>query len=236
MSTKFGSTPSNNALSIESEEATVRGTLDPYVLVRLQVNRCSIALSGGDSALFGNSVMALLAMLPGDKRRDIEKRKSEYTTVTQVYRYKSPNGWKLGTPENPVYRNKPDDDDYNPALKQTKTKTVKKKEKTLNPDTGVEEEVEYEEEETYETYGEPVLVSPTLENEENTDYYKLYLLIQDAFELSGLTWKIEQVMEDGGDWNDDKDKKPVPPPNPTDEDGKPLLKPGENPIDDDADK
>lgn len=235
MSTRFGSTPSNNALSLKiDEEATVRGTLDPEVLVRLQMNRCNIALTSGDTMTFGNSVMALLSMLPSDRRKLVQERKIEYTTTTPTYKYKYINGWKIGSPENPRYKNLPEDDDYNPNIIQVKTRTVKKKEKIINTETNVEEEIEYDVEEEYESKGEPVLISPKIENIDTPDYYKLYLIIQDSFELAGLTWKIEQITEDGGDWKDDEDT-PPPPPNPTDEDGQTLNK-GEEKRDTDTDE
>ena len=145
MSTKFGSTPSGGALSLQIvDEATVRGSLDPEILVRLQINRCEISLTSGDNYTFGNSVMALQAMLPSDRRKLVESRRSEYTKVNETYRFKKIGAWTIGSIEKPFYSNLPEDDDYNPLLKQTKTRFVKKMEKIINPETGVEEEVEVE--------------------------------------------------------------------------------------------
>jgi len=204
---KFGRTPSDHSLSIPSDEAMFRGNLDPEYLIRLQINRCYIALSSGDDILFGNSVMALLGGLPSNKRKEIEDRREDYVEMVEEYEYKSPNGWRLGSPEAPVYRNLPTDDNYDPHLKQIKTviKLVPKKNEAG-------EEYTEEIEEKIETYGEPVLISPILKKNEHTDYYKLFILCQEKLEEANLSWRVEQITEELGRI---PDKKKDPPPTPT---------------------
>ena len=130
MSRRFGSTPSDGALSIRSEDETsFRENLDPEQLVRLQINRCNIARSSGDEELFNNNVLGLLALVPSGKREEIEERATEYTEEVNDYEYTYRYGRPLGSVENPFCINLPDNENYNPRLKQVKTRVIEKTEK-----------------------------------------------------------------------------------------------------------
>lgn len=194
------------------DQMSFRGDLDPSYLVRLQTNRCAMIQTTGDEAVFGGAVLALLAMVPQSIRDEIEREKPDYVTEVEDYEYVEDGGWRIGTPDAPVYYNNPGDIDYNPYLKQVKM--VKKVER--DKDTGEEYEVEVEE----VTYGEPVLISPKPVKKEITDYYKLLIKIQQKLEEKGLSWKVDPINEEGGRVDDNE---PDYPPTPTDIDGRPLL-------------
>lgn len=206
MSKRFGSTPSDGALSFGGdEESTFRENLDPEQLVRLQINRCNVARNTGDEVIFNNNVLGLLSLIPQRKRLEIEDRKSEYTKSVDDYEYQVVGGWKLGTPENPVYRNLPMDLDYDPTLKQVTLNPVKKKDAEGN---------EYDDFEEIVTYGEPVLVSPIKVSQDIVDYSHLFTIIIAELENLKMWFRIEEIMVDGGDW-EIEEKKEIPPPNPT---------------------
>ena len=86
-------------------EAGYRGDLDPERIVWLAWNRCNHLMTTGDEVAFGNSVKALLASIPPDKRREIENSEPEYAIERPVLKYKYYCGVALGTPEHPVMRN-----------------------------------------------------------------------------------------------------------------------------------
>ena len=183
-----------------------RGDLDPEYLIRLQINRCAIAQTTGDEAMYAGAVLALITQLPRRKREEIENEKAEYTTIVEEYEYKKIGGWKVGTPEKPVYTNLPEDDDYDPNLKQTiiENKIMKRKTKVFNEEKGEEEEIEeeYEAEVPRETIGEPILVSPILVKKEKIDYHKLNIKAMEKLQVSGLTWKMDKVeIFTGEEWD-----------------------------------
>jgi hypothetical protein len=105
VSRRFGKTPSDSALSFPEDESSFRGNLDPEQLMRLQINRCSITHSSGDLLMFGNSVMALLAMMPSNKRFEVEDLEEEYKTAYQETVFDKINKWRIGTVEHPIMIN-----------------------------------------------------------------------------------------------------------------------------------
>lgn len=188
-----------------------RGDLDPSYLVRLQTNRCAMIQTTGDEATFGGSVLALLSLVPQSVREEVDKEKGDYTTAEEDYEYLEDGGWRIGSPEQPVYTNNRGDLDYDPRLHQVKNvTTVKVDEKTGE---------EYEIEEEVETFGERVLLSPKLAKREHPDYYKLLIKIQQKLEEKGLSWKVDPINEEGGRVDEEE---PDYPPTPTDIDGNPL--------------
>lgn len=182
-----------------------RGDLDPEYLIRLQINRCAIAQTTGDEAMYAGAVLALVTQLPSGKRKEIEDERGDYMEWVEEWEYKTISGWRVGTPERPVYRNLPEDDDYDPYLKQTviEKKIEKRTVKRLNEETGETEEaeVEYEVEAERETQGQPVLVSPKLVKREKIDYHKLNIKAMEKLQTSGLTWKMDKVeIFTGEEW------------------------------------
>lgn len=174
-----------------------RGNLDPEYLIRLQINRCAVAQTTGDEVMYAGAVRALINQLPMEKRKKIESMKEEYTSIVEDYEYVKIGGWKVGTPEKPVYANLPDDEDYDPNLRQIKIvkETKTEKIKRLNEETGKEEEVEreYEVEREEETFGEPLLISPKKILKEVVDYEKLNVIAMEELQDSGLTWKMDKI-------------------------------------------
>jgi len=138
-----------------SVDAEFKQKINVEYLVLKQIDRCNTAAYEGDEGKFNNAVESLLAMLPKENRQRIENDKSreQYTeTIEQpVYQYSC--GHPMGTPENPIYRNKKTDWNYDG--------------------------------------GEPILVSPTIEEVEQVDYQKLYKMILSELQDVGVTWKIE---------------------------------------------
>ncbi len=196
MSRRFGSTPSDGALSMD-EEVGFRENLDPEQLVRLQINRCNIMLTGGDEVTFANAVKSLLAIMPSGKRGEIEAIKRNYLKRHAELQKKLED-----TPEDEATREalqRLDEDSYihkAPRLIYEYYCGVR---------LGTEQDpMLYED-------GTPR--SPRLEDEEIPDYYRLYTIIQNKLEEANLSWRIEQVNEEGG--RIPKDKKRVPPPTPT---------------------
>jgi len=138
-----------------SVDAEFKQKINVEYLVLKQIDRCNTAAYEGDEGKFNNAVESLLAMLPKENRARIEndKNRDQYVeTIEQpVYQYSC--GHPMGTPENPIYRNKKTDWNWDG--------------------------------------GEPILVSPTVEEVEQVDYQKLYKMILSELQDVGVTWKIE---------------------------------------------
>lgn len=94
---------------MSEDEIRLRGSLSPEDLVRLQINRCNVTSSYPDREVFNANVLTLMRNLPSHKLVELKLQKKEYTTKTTVYQYKRSCGRLMGTPENPIYRNKKDD-------------------------------------------------------------------------------------------------------------------------------
>ena len=94
-----------------SVDAEFKQKINVEYLVLKQIDRCNTAAYEGDEGKFNNAVESLLAMLPKENRQRIEseKNREQYTeTIEQpVYQYSC--GHPMGTPENPIYRNKKTD-------------------------------------------------------------------------------------------------------------------------------
>jgi len=120
-----------------------------------QIDRCNTASLEGDEARFSYAVESLLSMLPKEHRvkLEAEQAKEVYTSKSEDYIYAYSCGKPMGSPENPIYRNKPTDWNYDG--------------------------------------GEPILVSPRLEESENIDYQILYRMILAELQDVGATWKVE---------------------------------------------
>jgi hypothetical protein len=103
-----------NPFDETSIDAEFKQKINVEYLVLKQIDRCNTAAYEGDEGKFNNAVESLLAMLPKENRVRIEneKSKSEYVeTIEQpVYQYSC--GKPMGTPENPIYRNKKTDWNY----------------------------------------------------------------------------------------------------------------------------
>jgi len=166
---------------------TERDTLTPTERVELQIRFCNRYRDEGNVERANKSIMTLLGNIRPDLQEKVANRKSEYISMVEEWEYKERNKRKLGTPENPVYRNLPTDDNYDPYLRQIKKHIEIKK----DPETGEEYEAEIEE----ETFGEPVLISPRLVKKENVDFYKLFVIIQEELYEAGQTWKKPNIGE-----------------------------------------
>lgn len=136
-------------------DAEFKQKINVEFLVLKQIDRCNQAALEGDEIKFSNATESLLAMLPKENRKRIEsdKVKEEYITKIEQPVYKYSCGKPMGTIENPIYRNKKSDWNYDG--------------------------------------GEPILISPTVEEVEQTDYQKLYKIVLNELQDVGVTWKIE---------------------------------------------
>ena len=92
-------------MSNPSDKASIPGNLDPDQIVRRQIDRCNVALTNGDEIAFGNAVRALLAMIPTEKRKEVEKERTEYEKSEPKLKYQYYCGAPMGTPEHPIMRN-----------------------------------------------------------------------------------------------------------------------------------
>lgn len=95
------------------EEPGIDERFDYAEMVRRQIERCD--LCRGDPELFIQQVIGLESkIIPEDMDdRYIEEYNNIPKTV-KTYQYKYACGHRMGTPENPVYRNNPKDWNYNP--------------------------------------------------------------------------------------------------------------------------
>jgi hypothetical protein len=136
-------------------DAEFKQKVNVEYLVLKQIDRCNNAALEGDEIKFSNAVESLLAMLPKENRLRIEndKTREQYTAKVEQPVYKYSCGKPMGTLENPIFRNKPTDWNYDG--------------------------------------GEPIRISPMVEEVEQTDYQKLYKIILNELQDVGVTWKIE---------------------------------------------
>jgi len=185
------------------ETGGFRGNLDPEFLVRLQTNRCAIAQSTGDLATFSGAVMALLGLIPMEKRREIETIKNDpergYIRYEDKWKPKTYAGWILSEdPYNPTTTNEPWGNNYDPRFIATRW------EEREDPETKEKMWVKITER------GGIHWISPIREeNVQDIDYYHLFILIQEQLQLAGLTWKLDEQMNDGGDIPEE-DSPPTP--------------------------
>ncbi len=164
-----------------------RGDLDPEFLVRLQTNRCAIAQSTGDSATFNGSVMALLGLIPMEKRAEIDALKTDpdrgYIKYGNKWTPKTYSGWVLSDdPYNPTITNEPRGNNYDSHYMSTRY------EERENKETGEKMWVKIVER------GGIHWISPTREEDvENIDYYRLFILIQEKLQEAGLSWHMQRL-------------------------------------------
>ena len=145
---------------MSEDEIRLRGSLSPEDLVRFQINRCNVTASLPDREIFNANVLTLMRNLPSHKLLELKVERDEYveTQVIPIYKYTCGN--PIGSPENPIYRNRKGDWNWDG--------------------------------------GEPILVSPRMEEVDIVDYDKLFELVMMKLEEAGLTWRIDPVMVDGG--------------------------------------
>jgi len=164
-----------------------RGDLDPEFLVRLQTNRCAIAQSTGDLATFSGAVMALLGLIPMEKRQEIETIKNDpekgYIRYKDKWRPKNYAGWLLSDdPYNPTVTNEPLSNNYDPyfvATRYEEREDPKTKEKVWVKVT---------------RRGGVHWISPVLKEQvEDIDYYRLFILIQEKLQEAGLSWHMQRL-------------------------------------------
>ncbi len=204
MSRRFGSTPSDGALSMD-EEVGFRENLDPEQLVRLQINRCNIMLTGGDEVMFANAVKSLLAIIPSGKRGEIEAIKRSYLKNQPELKKRI---------EEAVEEER---DKLEAELERLEEGSYIRKVPRLRYEYYCGVRLGTEERPMLNDDGTPR--SPVLEEFEETDYYRLFTIIQDKLEEANLSWKQELGNEEGGKIDV---KKKDPPPTPIDKSGKPL--------------
>jgi hypothetical protein len=136
-------------------DAEFKQKVNVEYLVLKQIDRCNNAALEGDEIKFANAVESLLAMLPKENRLRIENDKTKESYISKIEQpiYKYSCGKPMGTLENPIFRNKKTDWNYDG--------------------------------------GEPIRISPMVEEVEQTDYQKLYKIILNELQDVGVTWKIE---------------------------------------------
>ena len=200
MSKRFGATPSDGALSID-EEVGFRENLDPEQLVRLQINRCNIMLTAGDEVGFANGVRGLLASIPSGKRGEVESEKRAYLTR---------RGEILAEIERLLKAGK-DTEKFEEELESLDESSYIRKVGRLKYEYYCGVRLGTEDKPLLNRDGTPR--SPVWIEEDKIDYYKLFTTIQDKLEQANLSWRIEQINEEGGKIPDDK--KRIPPPTPT---------------------
>ena len=164
-----------------------RGDLDPEFLVRLQTNRCAIAQSTGDLATFSGAVMALLGLIPMEKRLEIEAIKNDpergYIRYEDKWRPKNYAGWTLSDdPYNPTITNELGSNNYDPRYMATRYEEHKDKE------TGEKTWIKITQR------GGVHWISPIREEDvEDIDYYRLFILIQEKLQEAGLSWHMQRL-------------------------------------------
>lgn len=84
------------------EELTIRGHLSIEDLVRRQIDRCNLSMSGMDPSIFEANVRALLSMLPSHKRAEVMTRENDFNTTGTEYEFQYNCNMRMGTPDNPV--------------------------------------------------------------------------------------------------------------------------------------
>lgn len=116
---------------MSEDEIKLRGSLSPEDMVRFQINRCNITASYPDRSMYDENVLTLMRNLPSHKLFELQNQKDEYTIRTTVYQYKYACGHRMGSPPTfdedglpkhdkdgliigSVYRNKPEQWNYNP--------------------------------------------------------------------------------------------------------------------------
>ena len=89
-------------------------------LVNKQIDRINTAAVEGDLQKYSNAVEALLSNLPRENRKRLEsdKYKEMYTVKIEDYEYKFSCGHKMGSPENPIFRNLSTDWNYKGGPKE----------------------------------------------------------------------------------------------------------------------
>ena len=97
----------------------VKNRIDASWRLQRQLERCNILSAQldkpGNQNSFENSVLALLGDLPTYVRRSVEARKTDYTVTPEPrYQFKYSCQVPMGTIENPLQYNKPEDYDYDP--------------------------------------------------------------------------------------------------------------------------
>lgn len=86
----------------ELESVSIRGHLSIEDLVRRQIDRCNVSMSGADQSIFEANVRALMTMLPSHKLSEVMKRKDEYNVKIDDWRYEENCGARMGTPSTPI--------------------------------------------------------------------------------------------------------------------------------------
>lgn len=180
---------SNDSFDFEKIDSVggFRGDLDPEFLVRLQTNRCAIAQSTGDEATFGGSVMALLALVPMEKRAEIETIRNDpekgYVKYTDRWTPKNYAGWTLSAdPYNPTITNEPSGNSYDRHYMATRYEEREDKETKEKIWVKIVER------------GGTHWISPIHEeNVEQIDYYRLFILIQEKLQEAGLSWHMQRL-------------------------------------------
>lgn len=84
------------------EEVEIRGQLSIEDLVRRQIDRCNISMSGPDPSVFEANVRALMTMLPSNKYQQILSAADEYNSEIHDWQYEQWCGINMGTPDDPI--------------------------------------------------------------------------------------------------------------------------------------
>ena len=107
--------PTNTSLQ---PETTIGERLDITYLLLRQIQMVAQASLEGDEARFQNSIETLLSLLPNENIAKVEAQKKDYVKTTEEPQFKTFCGKQLGTIDQPLMRNSPQDWNYNPNLPQ----------------------------------------------------------------------------------------------------------------------
>jgi hypothetical protein len=94
------------------DSATFNQKIDIEWIIHQQILKVNNAAFSGLESEYSNAIESLLMLLPKVNQEKIENKKEEYEETSEKPVFKMSCGRPMGSVENPVYRNKPTDWNY----------------------------------------------------------------------------------------------------------------------------